>query len=164
MNWLLWLAVASAGFCVFVVWFMPWLRKQTWAKGFFDFIEPVEIALYKKSDTILFARFNQVLGGMLSLIGVFGGIDYTMFALFIDAQYHPFLPLIPVGLNFLGTMIEAMRNRTTKPLELVAIPESAPFEVKIAAAVAHSAKVEAVAAVKAEEVKVEAGPPPKRTE
>jgi hypothetical protein len=58
-----------------------------------------------------------------------------------------FLPLV---LNALGAIVERLRNQTTKPLELVAVPDKVVAETpKIAEAVAmaDATKQEAVAVI-----------------
>ncbi|KRP85969.1 hypothetical protein AOQ73_36445 [Bradyrhizobium pachyrhizi] len=41
----------------------PCLKKQVWAQSFFAWIDPIELALFKKSETILVGRLLWI-GGL----------------------------------------------------------------------------------------------------
>lgn len=43
---------------IYAMWGRAWLKRQPWSQGFFDWIEPIELVLFKKSETILFARLK----------------------------------------------------------------------------------------------------------
>ncbi len=128
-----------------------WLKSKSWANGFFELFEPIEIILFKKSETILVGRMLQALGAILTALTWLGSIDITPLMPLVPEKYagvvqagFSFLPLI---LNGLGAIIEWLRNRTTKPIELVAIPDKVVAEnprVAEAVAVANATKVEAV--------------------
>lgn len=120
----------------------PWLRKKPWAQGFFAKIETAEILLYEKSEGIFWARWQQFLGIVLMLCGLFGGLDYTWLVVFTPEWVHPVLPLIPSILNVTGTIAERLRRDTTKPLEQVALPTVVPATVAIAEARVEVAKAE----------------------
>src|SRR6266576_5965272 len=66
-----------------------WLKTKPWASGFFSAIEPWEIFLYKKSETILWARFKMLVGSLLTILTVLGEIDLT-----------PVMPLVPEQYQF----------------------------------------------------------------
>jgi len=154
MKLLLVIAFVSVLFSAYVVWGRPWLRKAEWAKPFFTFIEPVEIALWWKSETVLKARAKMVLGVLLTFLAQIGTLDLTPIMPFVPDQYEPTLRalfnLLPLILTVGGWVDEKLRKDTTKPLEVVAIPEAAPPEVKLAAVKAEIATEKAVAeAVKA---------------
>lgn len=136
----------------------PWLKQKAWAKRFFDWIEPFEIALFQKSETILVGRLLWVGSAFVTF---YDGI--AAFAKSLDLT-----PLTTRALDFLhipqdmrsltmtsfigalGLLINWLRKRTTKPVELVAAPEAtATPEVKVALAAADEAKDQAVATVKA---------------
>lgn len=154
MKVLLPIAIIITILLVYVLWGRDWLKKQSWAQGFFAFVEPIEIFLYKKSETILLARSLSVLGAVLTVMTQLGSIDITPIMPLVPDQYEGFVRvtwnLLPLLITGLGMIVEKLRNSTTKPLELVAIPEAklTPEAVE-AIAVADMAKAEAVAAVKA---------------
>lgn len=122
-----------------VTYLRPWLRNQEWACNFFLWIEPIELLIYKKSEQYAWARWQQFLGLILTITGLFGGIDYTWLAYWTPDSIDPLLPLIPAILNVTGTIAERLRNDTTKPIEVVALPQEKP---PVVAAVV--AQVEAV--------------------
>jgi hypothetical protein len=131
-----------------------WLKSKPWAQGFFELIEPVEIFIYKKSETILVARSLQGLGAILTLLTWVGSIDITPIMPLVPEKYQPYvyaaMSFLPLVLNALGAIVERLRNKTTKPIELVAVPDKVVAETpKLAEAVAmaNATKVEAVAAV-----------------
>lgn len=148
-----------------IVWYAAvgreWLKGKPWTAGFFAAIEPLEIALYKKSETILFARLKILTGLVLSALTMLGGIDLTMITPFVPEQHQGFVNLavnlLPLAISLVGMLDERLRNTTTKPLELVAIPEAAPVSPEVEAAVmaADATKAIAVAAVKGEERAIE---------
>lgn len=132
-----------------------WLKSKPWAQGFFEFIEPVEIFIYKKSETILVARSLQFLGAILTLLTWIGSIDITPIMPLVPEKYQPYvhagMSFLPLVLNGLGAIVERLRNQTTKPLELVAVPDKVVAETPGLAqtiAKADEIKVEAVAETK----------------
>lgn len=143
-------------FGFYAAWGRDWLKRQPWAAGFFRAIEPVEIALYKKSETVLFARIKVLTGVVLTLLTQLGGADFTPVLPYIPEAYRGLaqfgINLLPMFITLVGIMDERLRNTTTKPLELVALPESKPLPPAVAeaVAVAEQAKAEAVAEVKQE--------------
>lgn len=145
---------------VLLLWYVlggrAWLKSKAWAQGFFSFIEPIEIFLYKKSETILFARLKIVTGLLLTLLAQLGTIDLTPLWPLIPDEYEGpikvFVNLLPLTLTMLGWVDEKLRNDTTKPLELVSVAEKDKTpEVVEAIAKVEEAKVDAVAAVKVAE-------------
>lgn len=132
----------------------PWLKTKEWAKPFFDWIEPIELKLYKKSETILFARLQVLIGLLLTMLTQIGQIDLSPIMPLVPDKYEGYVRiafnLLPMTISALGAINEYLRNRVTKPIELVAVKEAnAPAEVKVAIAAADQAKEEAVATVKA---------------
>jgi hypothetical protein len=134
----------------------PWLKKQGWADGFFTLVEPIEIALFKKSETILMGRLLWV-GGLFvtayDAVAVFiSSLDMTpLTTRALDALHVP--PdmrglTVTALIALVGRAITWLRARTTKPLELVAVPDA---QVTPAAAQAmqraETAKDQAVTAV-----------------
>lgn len=133
-----------------------WLKTRPWAAGFFAWVEPVEIALFRKSPTILFARLKMVTGLLMTYLAQVGSIDLSPWMPFVPEKYQPYVNAavnsVPLVLFLVGAADEWLRNRTTKPIELVAVPDKAVEEnpaVATAVASADQAKVEAVAVVKA---------------
>lgn len=106
----------------YVVWIRPWLRTKEWAHGFFRLIEPVEILLWKKSESILWARFLQLIGLLVPALQFIGAIDVTPYLAIIPEGYGPYCML---AVFVAGQVGEALRKDTTKPLESVALPEAA---------------------------------------
>lgn len=155
MKLLLVIAFVSVLFSAYVVWGRPWLRKAEWAKPFFTFIEPVEIALWWKSETVLKARAKMILGVLLTFLTQIGTLDLTPIMPLVPDAYEPILRaafnLLPLILTVGGWVDEKLRKDTTKPLEVVAIPEAAPAEAKAAAAEADAANAHAVAVIAATE-------------
>jgi len=131
-----------------------WLKSKSWATGFFAFIEPIEIALFKKSETILFARLKVVVGLSLTVLTTLGSIDLTPLMPFVPDQYEGWVRVafnfLPMIISVVGVLDEKLRNSVSKPLELVALPDKVAAEnpkVAEAVAMADSTKVEAVAVV-----------------
>jgi hypothetical protein len=152
MKILIILAVITGLLLVYALWGREWLKSKVWAQGFFEWVEPIEIALFKKSETILFARLLSGLGGVLTILTQLGSIDISPILPLVPDKYagivqtaYGFLPLLITGV---GAIVEWLRNRTTKPIELVAIAETEITPVVANAILAADmAKVEAVAAV-----------------
>lgn len=138
----------------YTIWGRAWLKTKPWAKGFFDWIEPIEIKLYKKSETILLARLKVATGVLLTVLTYLGTIDLTPLMPFVPDKYEGVLRaafnLLPLTISLLGLADEKLRNQTTLPVELVAVSEAkASPRVKEAIALADATKTEAVQVVKA---------------
>jgi len=147
---MLWFLAVPVGLvALYVLIGRPWLRRH--APGFFATIEPVEIALWKKSETILWARLKMLSGVLLTILTQAGTIDLTPLVPFVPETYRPLVTtavnMLPMSVTFVGFVDEWLRRRTTKPLELVAVPDNAPLEVSQAVAKADAAKIVAVATV-----------------
>jgi hypothetical protein len=141
---------------VYALWGRPWLKQQPWAQPFFTWIEPFELVLYKKSETILMGRLLWAGGGFVTL--------YDSVAAFIPSlDLSPLTTRIFDGLHIpadmrgligsafiagIGLVINWLRKRTTKPIEIVAMPESQMTpEAAHAIEAADAAKAQAVLAV-----------------
>lgn len=155
MKLLIAFAIVTAVVALYVVVVRPWLCNQPWAKGFFLWIEPFEIALWKKSETILWARFKMAVGALLTCLTMLGTIDLTPLMPFVPDQYEALVKglvnLSPLAITVLGWIDEKLRKDTTRPLEVVAAPEAvkqALPEIKQA----EVANIEAVAAVEVAKV------------
>lgn len=128
-----------------------WLRKQPWTAWFYSWVEPVEIVLWRKSETILLARSAQVLGLVTGILGFLGVIDLSPFLIFVPEKHRIWVGAIPsMALALNGIIIELFRRNTTKPLELVELSDNVSPKVAAAVEAAEVAKVEAVAVVAAD--------------
>lgn len=132
-----------------------WLKTKPWAQSFFTKIEPVEITLWKKSETILWARMQQSVGVVTYCLHLVGVVDFSPFVSFLPPKYQPWViaaPAMAVSLN--GLICEIQRRDTTKPLALVALPDkNVPLVVQEAVAAAEVTKNEAVVLATAVESK-----------
>lgn len=141
---------------LYAIWGRKWLKAKTWpwSKRFFETTEPIEILLWKKSETILWARLKVLVGLLLAVLTSLGTIDLAPIMPLVPDQWEPALKaafnLLPLIITVVGFIDEKLRNGTTKPLELVAVPDNPPIEVARAVAQAESAKQTAVATVAAE--------------
>jgi hypothetical protein len=148
------LLILSVVLTWYILWGREWLKSKSWAAGFFSWIEPIEIALFKKSPTILFARLKMLTGLILMALTQLGTIDLTPIMPFVPEQYqgivHVAFNLLPLVISVMGVMDEKLRNATTLPIEVVAVPDKVIAEntvVADAVASAVVAKEQAVAAV-----------------
>lgn len=144
------IAIISVLFAIYVVWGRPWMRKAPWAAAFFAWIEPIEIALWWKSETVLKARAKMLLGLLLTFLTQTQTLDITPLMPLVPDAWEPTVKviwnMIPMILTLGGWVDEKLRKDTSQPLELVALPD---------ATVAASPALQDIVA-KAEEVKVEA--------
>lgn len=133
------------------------LKTTDWGCRFLAWIEPFELHLYRKSETILWARFKVFVGALLAFLMQIGTIDFTPFVVFLPEAHQDwarkFIGLLPLLISLVGIIDEKLRRSTTKPLEVVAIPASAPPEVKEAVREVEVTNAEAVA--KVQEAKAE---------
>lgn len=152
MKILIGLSALAAVLTWYALWGRDWLKNKPWAAWVFDWIEPFEIAFYKKSETILFARLKMLSGVVLMALTQIGTIDLTPIMPFVPDAYEPYVRvafnLLPLVLTLMGVIDEKLRNATTKPIELVAVAEKdITPEVATAIVVAEVAKADAVQAV-----------------
>jgi DMSO/TMAO reductase YedYZ molybdopterin-dependent catalytic subunit len=94
----------------------------------------------------------MVSGIILMLLTQAGTIDLTPFMPFVPEAYTPYVHvavnMLPLVLSVMGWIDEQLRNKTTAPIELVAIPDKVVAEnprVAEAVAMADQTKTEAVA-------------------
>jgi len=150
--------VPLAIFTAILLWYAlqgrAWLKTKPWADSFFEHIEPVEILIFKKSETILFARLKMVWGVALTYLMQAGQIDWTPILPFIPEKYRFYvnaaISSIPLIISLIGGADERLRNTTTKPIELVAVPDKVVAQstkLTEAVAMADATKAEAVQAV-----------------
>lgn len=163
MTWLL----VFVPFGLFLLWYIltgrEYLKKQAWAQGFFRAVEPIEIFLFQKSETILAGRLLWATSALVAAHDAVAAFASTLNWTPVTNRLLSSVPedlrglvisVIPFGI---GLLINWLRKRTTKPLEVVAVPQSAITPVVAEKmAVAEEAKHEVVAAIKQAEVKHEA--------
>lgn len=160
MKILLTLGIITALVVLWVMVVRQWLRKQDWAwsKAFFAWIEPLETALWKKSETIFFARFKMLIGLLLTAMTQIGAIDITPLMPFVpdewEGAFRVVWNMIPLTITLLGWIDEQLRKDVTTPLEVVAAPEAVKAALPEVQKM-ETAKAEAVEAVK--EAKAEGG-------
>lgn len=109
-----------------------WLKTKTWAQGYFTAVEPFEIALFKKSETVLVGRLVWFGGLMVTLydgfVAYFSSLNFEplttriMDFLHIPTDLRGFT--LSAFVTALGLAIVRLRKTTTKPLELVAVPDA----------------------------------------
>jgi hypothetical protein len=150
MRFLVGLTVIIAFVALYVVWLRPLMRKTGWGAAFLEHIEPLERALWWKSETILWARSKIVTGLLLTVLTQAGSIDITPLMPFVPDAIEPLVKfawnLLPLTITVMGWIDERLRKKTTQPIEIVAMRTDAPIEVKVAAAEAEAKSAEAVAA------------------
>jgi hypothetical protein len=107
------LLILSVVLTWYILWGREWLKSKSWAAGFFSWIEPIEIALFKKSPTILFARLKMLTGLILMALTQLGTIDLTPIMPFVPEQYqgivHVAFNLLPLVISVMGVMDEKLR-------------------------------------------------------
>lgn len=153
MKFLIVLALLALVLTWYAIWGRDWLKGKSWTQGFFEWIEPFEIALFKKSQTILFARLKMLSGVVLMALTQLGTIDLTPIMPFVPDKYEAIVRvafnLLPLTLTLMGAIDEKLRNSVSKPLELVAVAEKDVTPAAIAAAEATAVAVETVKDAKA---------------
>lgn len=126
-----------------------WLKSKPWAAGFFAWIEPVEITLWRKSEAILWARTLQALGAVCSALTWLGTFDLTPVYAVLPEKWKWIIPLMPLLISVVGAIGERLRTTTTRPIELVELPDRLPLAVATAVNKAEATKENAVAIVEA---------------
>lgn len=130
-----------------------WLKSRPWgwSQRLFAWLDPIELALWKKSETILFARFKVLLGAVLAFLVQIGQLDLTPMVYLFPEKHQDiaraFIQYVPLLISALGFVDEYLRRNTTKPIAVVAVPDAAPPEVERAVAKVEVANAVAVAAV-----------------
>lgn len=149
MLWL-WLgALIVVWFVIWVVWLRNWLycKPWAWSQAMFKAVEPIELWLWDKSETILWSRFLIVLGLIPPILDQLQLFNVPAVLGVIPPKYQPYLSLV---FAVLGIISEILRRATTKPLTLVAVSDKRGLSPDVAAAIesADATKREAVAVVK----------------
>ena len=136
-----------------------WLKKKSWAAGFFARIEPAEILLFRKSQTILVGRMFWLGGGLVTLydaVAVYASsLDLTPITTRVLSGVPEDMRGLVVSAIFglIGLMINWLRQRTTKPLETVAVKDKVIAENPEVFAAADETKAAAVEVAKVSEAK-----------
>jgi hypothetical protein len=147
MTWLAWAAVIFVSLALWVTLIRPVIRKMPFFTPFFDAVEPIERVLWLKSETILFARGLQLLGGTLSFLAYLGTLDLTPLIAMLPDKHKWIAPLLPLFFNVIGTVQELLRRDTTQPLVVTAMPKDAPIDEVRKVAEAENATKDAVTAI-----------------
>lgn len=141
---------------VYALWGRAWLKQQSWAQGFFAAIEPLEIFLFKKSETILVGRLLWVGGLFVTAYDALALFASSLDLTPVTTRLFDFLHVPPdmrgltatAALALIGQVVVWLRKRTTKPVEVVAVAQKdITPAVAQALVAAEETKQEAVAAV-----------------
>lgn len=128
------IAELTVEIALYVVVIRPWLRKKEWAKPFFAgaVTEWIELHLFRKSESLMWARWQMFAGTAITTLQSFGAIDITplvtVLSFLLPEERRWIAQVIaqgwPMVFSLLGAIGEFQRRDTTKPLELVAVPEA----------------------------------------
>lgn len=153
MRFVFTLAVLTALALLWSLWGRNWLKARDWrwSNAFFAWIEPIEIKLWKNSKTIFVARLKMLVGLLLTFATQLGAIDITPIMPFVPDAWEPAVRIIwsflPLTITLIGWMDEQLRKETTKPIEVVALPEDKPLKVAEAEKMVELAVADAKAVV-----------------
>ncbi|MCK1459170.1 hypothetical protein IVB34_12815 [Bradyrhizobium sp. 2] len=134
----------------------PWLKKQTWAQGFFANVDTLESALFKKSETILVGRLLWIGGLFVTFYDGLAVFVHSLDLTPLTTRIFDWLQIPPdmrnlsatAFIGIVGLLINRLRAQTTKPLALVAVPDAKVTpSAAVAMARAEAAKDQAVQAV-----------------
>lgn len=151
-GWILvWIGVLTIVVLVYAGWAREYLKRQPWpwTTWYFAKVEPIEM-WWKKSESILKARYFMLLGTTLTVLTNIGAVDLSPIKPLLPEKWQRLMDFIPLAITILGMLDERMRNRTTKPVDMVAISDHPSPEVAARIAVADAAKIDAVVAIKLE--------------
>lgn len=143
MKILIALTVLTVIVALYVTIIRPWLRKSEWAKPFFanPVTEWIELHLFRKSESLMWARYQMALGGTIAGLQALGQIDITPLVTvlsFVLPEQHRWIAQVianlwPMVFPVLGVIGEFLRRDTTKSLPLVAVPEAVKDDPKVLA-------------------------------
>ena len=110
----------------------PWLKKQAWAQGFFASVDTLESALFKKSETILVGRLRWVGGLFVTFYDSLATFAHTLDLTPLTTRIFDWLQIPPdmrnlsatAAIGIIGLLINRLRKTTTKPLDVVALPQA----------------------------------------
>lgn len=150
-KWIVAIALVTTAVIVWTTWVRPRLCDKPWAKPFFDWIEPLEILLWRKSEAIMMARWTQLTGALLAFLISIQQIDLTWMVPFLPDKLKWLPSAMPLLISVLGWINERQRVNTTLPIQVVEQPKNAPAVVQEAVAAAKEMRTEAVETIKAAE-------------
>ena len=119
------------------------LRRVPVFDRFFDWIEPMEIVLWRKSRTILWSRFLIVVGILPVVLEQLQNLNVPGLSNLLPTQYQAWWS---VSFSIIGVVNEMLRRDTTRPLALVALPDDVSPKVAAAVEAAEVSQDKAVAA------------------
>ena len=110
----------------------PWLKKQSWAQGFFASVDSVESALFKKSETILVGRLLWIGGLFVTFYDGLATFVHSLDITPLTTRIFDWLQIPPdmrnlsatAMIGIIGLIINKLRKTTTKPLDVVALPQA----------------------------------------
>jgi hypothetical protein len=129
---LLVLALLVALAFIYALVLRPWLKKQPWAQGFFASVDTLESALFKKSETILVGRLLWIGGLFVTFYDGLATFVHTLDLTPLTTRIFDWLQIPPdmrnlsatAAIGIIGLLINRLRKTTTKPLDVVALPQS----------------------------------------
>lgn len=131
----------------------PWLRPKESMKWFFGHpvVEWVELNVWRKSESLMWARWLMFLGTALTTIGQIDPTMITTIAQFLPEGWQWIANIAPMAITVAGVLGERLRRDTTKPLELVAVTEKEKEQGPVSEAIeaADAVNKEAVQVVEA---------------
>lgn len=133
---------------IYALWLRDWLKQQPWAQGYFDLVEPVERLAFKKSETILWARTLQIIGLLMTFLAGLGEFDLSPLLAFLPEKWKWVASMLPLIISVAGSINVKLREQTTLPLEVVALPDKVSSDVAVSVQAAVVASKDAIATVK----------------
>lgn len=122
--------LATLGLFLFIAvnwatWFRIWLKNRPWpwSQRYFDWIEPIEIVLYKKSKTIFWARFTAVMTSVPALVSSLLIFNNPELIALLPDHWEKYAILFFVVLTVVSSIVqEVNRKNTDTALDVVALP------------------------------------------
>ncbi len=114
------IAVLIAVVVVYVFVVRPYIREMPWCDPYFDWIEPIEAALWAKSKTVLTARLAWIPSGLLLIHDTVAAwaLDATpILSRALSSIPDDVRPLvITAAFGIYGLVVEWLRRVTREPL------------------------------------------------
>lgn len=149
---LLWIVAGlSLAVAAYVCGGRKWLKSKPWMRWLYDsrLGQWVELRLFRKSETILWARWLQTLGYGLTALVNLGEVDLSPLLLVLPERWHWVVHVAPLVIALAGHIQVQLRLDTTKPIELVALPnEGLPADVRSVVIAAEMRNDQAVEVIK----------------
>jgi len=126
------LALLVALAFIYALLLRPWLKKQSWAQGFFASVDGIEATLFKKSETILVGRLLWVGGFIVTFYDGLATFVHSLDITPLTTRIFDWLQIPPdmrnlsatAFIGIVGLLINRLRKTTTKPLDVVALPQA----------------------------------------